>query len=100
MLVMVYFNAIKEHFTKEWSDYKEYRITHIVCLNALSIAGAQVFSACVAEDKKHIDYSRIVKYVKKLKKLDWSSCGALRYIRGTSGSKTLASELLIQMIPE
>jgi DNA sulfur modification protein DndB len=41
MIALVYFNGIKEHFTKEWFDYKEYRITHIVCLNALAIAGAR-----------------------------------------------------------
>ncbi|MCU6791907.1 DGQHR domain-containing protein [Paenibacillus sp. WQ 127069] len=100
MLVLIYFNALKEHYTKEWSDYKEYRITHIVCLNALSIAGADILSVCVSEDKKHIDYNAIVKYVRKLKKMDWSSSSALRYIRGTSGSKTLAAELLIQMMPD
>ncbi|MFC6648317.1 DGQHR domain-containing protein [Paenibacillus rhizoplanae] len=67
MLSLIYFNAVKDHFNAEWMDYKEYRITHIVCLNALSIAGAEVLSSCVTEGKKHIDYKRITKAVKKLK---------------------------------
>ncbi|MFD2881083.1 hypothetical protein ACFTAO_42700 [Paenibacillus rhizoplanae] len=101
MLSLIYFNAVKDHFNAEWMDYKEYRITHIVCLNALSIAGAEVLSSCVTEGKKkHIDYKRITKAVKKTQKnIDWSSSGALKYIRGATGSKALASELSIQMMP-
>lgn len=99
MLTLIYFNALKDHFYEEWSDYNEFRITHIVCLNAFSIAGSEILSICVTEDMKYIDYNRVVKSVKKLKNIDWSCSGALRFIRGSTGSKTLASELLLQMIP-
>ncbi|MGF9917711.1 DGQHR domain-containing protein [Paenibacillus ehimensis] len=100
MLCLFYFNALKENFSQEWMDYKEYRITHIVCLNALAIAGAEVFSKVVSEDTKQIDYNRILKYVKKLRKFDWSSTGILKYIKGLSGSKTLASDLMSYMFPD
>ncbi|KRF22525.1 DGQHR domain-containing protein [Paenibacillus sp. Soil787] len=100
MLCLFYFNGLKEIFSQEWMDYKEYRITHIVCLNALAISGSEIFSELVSVDKKQIDYIRITKYVKKIKKFDWSSNGNLKYIKGFSGSKTLASDLIAQMMPE
>jgi len=97
MLTLVYFNAIKEHFNKEWLDYKEYRLTHIVCLNALAIAGAEVFSRAVSEEKKQVDYNYIVKCVKKLSRTDWSAAGPFKFIKGMNGSKALASDLISQM---
>ncbi|MDQ0899952.1 DGQHR domain-containing protein [Paenibacillus sp. V4I7] len=98
MLSLYYFNALKENFNQEWMDYQEHRLTHIVCLNALAIAGSEIFSKVVSTDKKQIDYTSILKYVKRLKKFDWSSNGVLRYIKGLSGSKTLASDLIAQMM--
>ncbi|CAN7201658.1 DGQHR domain-containing protein [Paenibacillus sp. LjRoot153] len=100
MIVLVYFNAFKEHFNMEWLDYKEYRITHIVCLNALAMAGAVIFAKCVSEEKNQIDYKRMASYVKKLKAIDWSSYGPFKYIKGISGSRTLAAELVSQMLSE
>ncbi|OIB00634.1 hypothetical protein AK95_26060 [Paenibacillus sp. LC231] len=98
MLCLVYFNSIKEQFNKEWLNYKEYRLTHIVCLNALAIAGNEVFSICVGEEKRTIDYNQVTKCVKKLKNVEWSAIGPLRYIKGLSGSRTLANELITQMV--
>jgi DNA sulfur modification protein DndB len=93
MLVLVYFNGIKELFNKEWLDYKEYRITHIVCLNAIAFAGAELFAKIVNIEKKHIDYSQINKHIQRIKGLEWSSNGPFKYIKGLSGSKTLAIDL-------
>ncbi|MCA4756941.1 DGQHR domain-containing protein [Mycolicibacterium fortuitum] len=98
MLCLVYFNSIKEQFNKEWLNYKEYRLTHIVCLNALAIAGNEVFSICVGEEKRTIDYNQVTKCVKKLNNVEWSAIGPLRYIKGLSGSRTLANELITQMV--
>jgi DNA sulfur modification protein DndB len=98
MLVLVYFNAIKEHFNKEWLDYKQYRITHIVCLNALAIAGSELFSRAVSEEKKQIDYPFVVKGVKKIKNTDWSVAGPFKFIKGLSGSRTLANDLIAQIM--
>ncbi|WP_219834247.1 DGQHR domain-containing protein [Paenibacillus sp. R14(2021)] len=98
MLCLVYFNAIKELFNKEWLDYKEYRLTHIVCLNAIAIAGGVFLSKVISEEKRAIDYNQVIKGVNKLKSMDWSAAGTLRYIKGMSGSKTLANDLITQMI--
>jgi DNA sulfur modification protein DndB len=99
-LAYSYYGAIKETFPNEWLDYKGYRITHIVCLDALSIAGASLMAVCVSEEKKSIDYSHITKCVKKLKKIDWSTEGSLKYLKGISGSRILAPELASIMISD
>ncbi|MCY9692268.1 DGQHR domain-containing protein [Paenibacillus alginolyticus] len=98
MLALIYFNSLKNHYMNEWSNYKEFRITHIVCLNALSIVGAAILSACVSQDKKQIDFNRVDKFVKKINGIDWASSSSLRYIRGATGSKTLASEIISQIV--
>ncbi|GLX71424.1 DGQHR domain-containing protein [Paenibacillus glycanilyticus] len=97
-LALVFFNTIKEQFNKEWLDYKDYRLTHIVTLNALAIAGSEVFYKAVGDQKQQIDYSFIMKCVKKLRSVDWSAAGPLRYIKGMSGSRTLANDLIVQMV--
>lgn len=51
MLALFYFNGVKEIFNKEWLDYGEYRITHIVCLHALAIAGADVLQIAINSEK-------------------------------------------------
>ncbi|MGV6935526.1 DGQHR domain-containing protein [Paenibacillus sp. CMM36] len=98
MLTLVYFNEIKERFNQEWTSYREYRLTHIVCLNALAIAGAELFSKAVGERQRQIDFNLITKGVKKMKNIDWSVDGPFRFIKGVSGSKTLASDLIAQII--
>ncbi|MNO35869.1 hypothetical protein D3C76_259260 [compost metagenome] len=97
-IALTYYEAIQKKFTEEWSNYKEYRLTHIVCLDALSIAGHEVLIKCMPEGKKHIELLSISKYVHKLS-VDWSAQGALRYLKGMSGSRTLAIDLKEQMLP-
>jgi DNA sulfur modification protein DndB len=94
MLVLIYFNNIKELFNKEWLDYKNYRISHIVSLNALAIAGSEILLKIANVDKKNIDYQKIPKYLEKIVSIDWSSNGPLKYIKGLSGSKALAIDLV------
>lgn len=97
-LSLLYFNAIKERFYHEWIDYKGYRLTHIVCIDALSIAGSEMISSTIQEGKSKIDYKLITKRVGKVGNIDWSVDGPLKYIKGMSGSKTLANELVEEMM--
>ncbi|TKI54812.1 DGQHR domain-containing protein [Brevibacillus antibioticus] len=97
-LATFYFSTMKELFPSEWMDYKGQRLTHIVCLDALSIAGSQVLVTCIQEPRKQVDLTSAARHIKKLKGIEWSSEGPLKYVKGLSGSRTLASELLEQMI--
>ncbi|MFB6471259.1 DGQHR domain-containing protein [Paenibacillus glucanolyticus] len=93
-LCLFFYNTVKEQFNSEWLNYKEYRLTHIVCLNALAIAGAEIFSVAISRKHGYIDYNFINKCVKKLKGMQWTAEGPLKYLKGTSGSKMLASDIL------
>ncbi|MCK9859618.1 DGQHR domain-containing protein [Paenibacillus sp. ATY16] len=97
-LAIYYFSQVKELFPSEWIDYKGQRLTHIVCLDALSIAGSQVLASCVQESRKQLELTTASRLIKKLKGIEWSSEGPLKYVKGMSGSRTLASELVEQMI--
>lgn len=97
-LAVFYFSKVKEIFPSQWMDYKGQRLTHIVCLDALSIAGGQVLANCVQEERKQVDLVAVTRHLKKLKGIEWSSEGPLKYVKGLSGSRTLASELVEQMI--
>jgi len=97
-LAIYYFTQVKELFPAEWMDYKGQRLTHIVCLDALSIAGSQVLASCVQESRKQVELAAATRHIKKLKGIEWSSDGPLKYVKGLSGSRTLASELVEQMI--
>lgn len=69
-----------------------------MCLNALAIAGAALFEKAMEERESFIDYSIIIKSVKKLRNIEWSSENPLRYIKGMNGSKALAGDLIPQML--
>ncbi|QMV44730.1 DGQHR domain-containing protein [Cohnella cholangitidis] len=92
-IALFYYNSIKETFTYEWLDYSGHRITHIVCLDALSIAGGSILNEFFSIENKKSDYNSMTRAIFQLKKVDWGSNGHLRYLKGLSGSKTLASEL-------
>ncbi|SFM48090.1 DNA sulfur modification protein DndB [Paenibacillus sp. 1_12] len=96
-MALTYYNALRDKFIFEWKDYKNYRTTHIVSIDALSIAGSSILSASLKENKKQVDLSAIVKYVNKLS-VEWSADGPLKYVKGLSGSKKLAEELADQMM--
>lgn len=98
ILAYNYYGAIKETFSKEWLDYKGYRLTHIVCLDALSIAGADLLAKYVSKKNKEIVYAGIIHSVRKLRKIDWSSEGTLKYLKGLAGSKRLAPDLSSLML--
>jgi DNA sulfur modification protein DndB len=99
MIAMTYFSSIRDTFPEDWSDYKGSRLTHIVCLDALSMAGNFVLLKCLHETKKQIDLSHIPRSVKRLDKMDWSANGPLKYLKGLNGSKTLSIDLKDIMLP-
>ncbi|MCY9657117.1 DGQHR domain-containing protein [Paenibacillus chondroitinus] len=98
LMALTFYNSLKETFTHEWLDYSNYRLTHIVCLDALSIAGSELLASCTNDIKRQFDYNRIHKSVKKLSQMDWSSEGPLKYLKGMNGSKTLSVELQEQLL--
>ncbi|MGG4443734.1 DGQHR domain-containing protein [Brevibacillus fortis] len=96
-----FYSALRETFPNEWVDYKGSKLTHIVCLDALSMAGSQVIVKSLSENKRHIDIKLLRRYVVNLKlQVDWSTDGRLKYVKGMSGSKQLANELKEIMLPD
>ncbi|MEQ7049909.1 DGQHR domain-containing protein [Paenibacillaceae sp. P-4] len=98
-LVLSYFNLIRDMYPNEWINYKEFKLTHIVCLDALAIAGSKAISRFMRENKRHIDHQGYTKAVKRLKNINWSAEGPFKYLKGINGSKTLSIDLLEIMIP-
>ncbi|WP_290415814.1 hypothetical protein [Paenibacillus polymyxa] len=45
---------------------------------------------CKKENSTHVDYQAFMKSIRKLKRIDWSAEGPFKYLKGISGSKTLA----------
>ncbi|OXM83696.1 DGQHR domain-containing protein [Paenibacillus rigui] len=97
-IALTYFLSIRGVLSEEWNDYNEYRLTHIVCLEALSIAGKELLLNCKHKTRKQIDFQNVQKGIGKLKTVDWSVNGPLRYLKGLNGSKTLAMDLQAIMI--
>lgn len=96
--ILIYFNAIKVKFPNEWNNYKEFRLTHIVVLDAFALVGGVVFEYSIKDKQKHIDQVIILKSMHDLSGIDWSSEGPLRYLKGITGSKSLASDLKSMMV--
>ncbi|MNB99408.1 hypothetical protein D3C75_466870 [compost metagenome] len=96
-IALNYYRFIKDLFSIEWIDYGQYRITHIVCLDALSIAGAKVLTK-ILNERGRIDYNNMHKYIKRLQTMDWSSDGPLKYLKGMSGSRSLVIDLTDMML--
>lgn len=99
-IVLRFFNQIRENYPNEWLNYKEFKLTHIVCLDALAMACSKILPYCKKQNGKQIDYSELLKCISRLKKIDWSVEGPFKYLKGISGSKTLAAELVDIMCPE
>lgn len=93
-LALFYFNLIKDLFPDEWDDNKLYRMTHVTCLNALAIAGNTIINNNYLLKSKQPDSVKIANLLIKLKDIDWTSNGDLKYLKGVAGSKMLASDIL------
>ncbi|KQU25339.1 hypothetical protein ASG65_16605 [Bacillus sp. Leaf13] len=93
-ITLTYFNCIKELLPVEWSDYKQYRLTHIVCLNAFAIAGNKIIPSNYNFVSNQLNIKEVNKRMSSIKIFDWSSEGTLKYLKGASGSKLLAEDII------
>lgn len=93
-ITLFYFNKIKELFPEQWEDFKTYRLTHIVSLNALAIAGNEILNRNFLSKSQQINSTRLLPLLENLKQIDWSTNGDLKYLKGVSGSKLLAQDIL------
>lgn len=93
-LALFYFNLIKELFPEEWENNKSYRLTHITCLNGLAIAGNKMINDNYLAKSQQPDSAKIYSLLENLKEIDWSASGDLKYLKGISGARMLASDIL------
>lgn len=92
-ITMFYFNLIKELLPDEWSDYQNYRLTHITCLNALAMVGNELINENYLTKSQQPDSVKIAKKLINIVEIDWSSTGDLKFIKGMQGSKVLAEDI-------
>jgi len=69
-------------------------MTHITCLNALAIVGNKIINENYSMKSQQPDSVTITKLLGDLKEIDWLSTGNLKYIKGATGSKMLADDIL------
>lgn len=93
-ITLFYFNAIKDLLPEQWEDIKSYRLSHIVSLNALAIAGNEIINDNFLSKSQQPDSSKIIPKLNNLSQIDWSNNGDLKYLKGISGSKLLAQDIL------
>lgn len=93
-ITLFYFNTIKEILPDKWEDNKTYRLTHIISLNALAIVGNEIINENFLHKSQQPNSSKILSMLENLKQIDWSANGDLKYLKGISGSKLLAQDIL------
>lgn len=59
----------------QWDDYKNYRLTHITCLNALAMVGNELINEAFSAKTQQIDSVKIANKLISLSEIDWSSNG-------------------------
>lgn len=92
-ITMFYFNLIKELLPDEWSDYRNYRLTHITCLNALSIVGNELINENYLVKSQQPDSVKIANKLLNIREIDWSVNGELKFVKGVAGTKMLAGDI-------
>lgn len=60
-LALLYFETIKEYLPEEWDDYKNYKLTHIVCLDALAMAGNKLLNQFYSTKTQQVNTPQILK---------------------------------------
>jgi DNA sulfur modification protein DndB len=93
-IALFYFNSIKETLPNEWEDFKSFRLTHVISLNALAIVGNNIINENFLYKSQQPNSNKIQSIIENLKQVDWSTNGDLRYLKGTSGSKLLAQDII------
>lgn len=94
-ITMFYFNLIKELLPDEWDDYKNYRLTHITCLNALAIVGNELINQNYLAKSQQPNSVKIAQKLLNIRDIDWSAHGDLRFVKGVAGTKILANDIKI-----
>lgn len=61
----------------EWHDYKNYRLTHITCLNVLAIVGYELINENYLVKSQQPDSVKITNKLLNLREIDWSASGSL-----------------------
>lgn len=92
-ITMFYFNLIKELLPDEWDDYKNYRLTHITCLNALAIVGNELINENYLVKSQQPDSVKIANKLLNIGEIDWSANGDLKFVKGVAGTKLLATDI-------
>ena len=92
-ITMIYFNLIKELLPDEWEDYKNYRLTHITCLNALAIVGNELINGNYLAKSQQPDSVKIANKLLNIGEIDWSASGDLKFVKGVAGTKILANDI-------
>lgn len=92
-ITMFYFNLIKELLPDEWDDYKNYRLTHITCLNALAIVGNELINENYLVKSQQPDSVKIANKLLNIGEIDWSANGELKFVKGMAGTKVLAMDI-------
>lgn len=92
-ITMFYFNLIKELLPEEWDDYKNYRLTHITCLNALAIVRNELINENYLVKSQQPDSVKIANKLLNLGEIDWSASGDLKFVKGVAGTKMLATDI-------
>lgn len=92
-IMMFYFNLIKELLPDEWEDYKNYRLTHITCLNALAIVGNELINDNYLSKSQQPDSVKIANKLMNLREIDWSASGDLKFVKGVAGTKMLVDDI-------
>lgn len=93
-IVLFYFNTIKNLLPDKWDDTKSYRLTHIISLNALAIVGNEIINENFLHKSQQPNSSKLFSMLENLKQIDWAANGDLKYLKGVSGSKILAQDIL------
>ncbi|WP_394191438.1 DGQHR domain-containing protein [Paenisporosarcina quisquiliarum] len=91
---MFYFDSISNLLPEQWEDIKSYRLSHVISLYALAIAGNKIINSNYLSKSQQPDSTKILSTLNKLQQIDWSNNGDLKYLKGLGGSKILAEDIL------
>lgn len=69
-ITMFYFNLFKELLPDKWDDYKNYRLTHITCLNALAIVGNELINKNYLAKSQQSDSVKVANKLLNLGEID------------------------------
>ena len=72
---------------------KNYRLTHITCLNALEIVGNELINEHYLVKSQQPDSINIAHKLLNLGEIDWPASGELKFVMGVAGTKILAMDI-------